>query len=229
MLQDLEKTHPSNSAAPSPVSWGYGQGPNGPTHWGNLSAEFALCSDGRLQSPINIETGVVSADLPPLRWQLDGAGPLRLRASRGNGTLAGREAFDGHAFEVEGLRGPVISVDGQDYCLQELRFHTPSEHTVAGRHLDAELQLVHVRRPTTEMLDGDGDAMGRVVGGAEPRLVVAAFLERVRLVRRARGFRPRGERRGEAEQGGGGRGMNVYKDGRARHRILFPALSFAAS
>lgn len=47
-------------------SWTY-SGDHGPEHWGGLSPEFAVCSNGREQSPINI-TDPQTAALPPLHF-----------------------------------------------------------------------------------------------------------------------------------------------------------------
>src|SRR5690242_4723545 len=46
-------------AAPAPadeVHWGY-SGEAGPEHWGALSPDFAKCSEGQEQSPIDIPAG----------------------------------------------------------------------------------------------------------------------------------------------------------------------------
>jgi len=37
-----------------PSHWGY-EGAQGPSHWGTLSPDFALCGSGHHQSPIDIE------------------------------------------------------------------------------------------------------------------------------------------------------------------------------
>ena len=181
LLKVLEKAVPAYIPPSKPVEWGYGSGLNGPAHWGDLSPDFALCSNGKSQSPINIEAGVVAAALPALGWQLEGDSPLRVRHSLGNTSVAGRASYDGHAFGVsllDELQGPAMAVDGQDFRLVALRFHTPSEHTVAGRRFDGEIQLVHVRAPTIEMLDGAAATRPESALSAEPpRLIVSAFLE----------------------------------------------------
>lgn len=34
-------------------------------------------------------------------------------------------------------------IDGQKYTLLQFHFHTPSEHTVNGKHFDMEMHMVH--------------------------------------------------------------------------------------
>ena len=45
--------------------WGY-QGEAAPQNWGKLDAKFALCANGKNQSPIDL-SGFVEADLKPLK------------------------------------------------------------------------------------------------------------------------------------------------------------------
>lgn len=80
------------------------------------------------------------------------------------------EEYDGHSFTVTLLGDPKLFIDGAAYALREMRMHTPSEHTVDGKHFDMELQLVHT------LTSGSGGAQHVVVsvlfsagsGGAEP-------------------------------------------------------------
>src|SRR4051812_14911536 len=48
--------------AAGPPHWSYA-GESGPSHWGALAPEYALCAAGHNQSPINITT-TVAKDLP---------------------------------------------------------------------------------------------------------------------------------------------------------------------
>jgi carbonic anhydrase len=47
--------------------WGY-SGSEGPSHWGELSPEFAACKTGHLQSPVDI-VDAQSADLPAIQFE----------------------------------------------------------------------------------------------------------------------------------------------------------------
>ena len=51
-------------AADQAAHWSY-EGEEGPEHWGEISADYHMCRDGRNQSPIDLE-GNISADLPEL-------------------------------------------------------------------------------------------------------------------------------------------------------------------
>jgi len=51
-------------AADQAAHWSY-EGEEGPERWGEISADYHMCRDGRNQSPIDLE-GNISADLPEL-------------------------------------------------------------------------------------------------------------------------------------------------------------------
>ena len=54
------------SVGADPSSWSY-TGASGPTKWGKLSKEFAVCGTGTMQSPIDIaDKDVRKGDLPAL-------------------------------------------------------------------------------------------------------------------------------------------------------------------
>ena len=55
----------------------------------------------------------------------------------------GKEFYNGHTFEVEGMGAPTMVLDGITYTLAQFHTHTPSEHTVAGRYYDMEMHFVH--------------------------------------------------------------------------------------
>jgi len=40
----------------------YSQGPNGPEHWGELKADWAICKSGSQQSPLSITPNLVVTD-----------------------------------------------------------------------------------------------------------------------------------------------------------------------
>ena len=168
LLAELQKQVPEYTPPPPALNWAYGKGPDGPANWANLSPDFQLCSDGKAQSPINIELDLTAAELPSLGWQLPGETPFKVKANKGSSVLTGREFYDGHTFEVDDLGEPVMTVDGTDYVLEEFHFHTPSEHAVAGRHYDAEIQFVHVEKGK----EGSNDPSAR-------RLIAAAFFQKV--------------------------------------------------
>ncbi len=111
------------------VHFGY-EGEVGPEYWGTLKPEYALCGTGRKQSPIDI-TKPASADLPALTLNYH---PTALKIIN-----------NGHAIQVNYDAGSSVQVNGIRYALKQFHFHSPSEHTVGGRHLPLEMHLVHKR------------------------------------------------------------------------------------
>ena len=122
--------------------WGYGDGADGPAHWGDLSSDWVMCKAGQQQSPINLGPDVEEVKMPALGWVVTDT-DASVTHKVGTSTQEGREFYNGHTFEVEDLGAPTLLLDGTEYTLQQFHFHTPSEHTVEGRHYDMEMHLVH--------------------------------------------------------------------------------------
>jgi carbonic anhydrase len=74
--------------------WAY-TGEDGPAAWGRLSPEFATCSSGTSQSPIDL-TGAVSAALPALGIVMN---PIPL-VLENNGHTIGQQAPPGSILQV---------------------------------------------------------------------------------------------------------------------------------
>jgi carbonic anhydrase len=107
--------------------WAYG-GAENPTHWGELSEDFAQCEQGRAQSPINIE-------------QSQNSSPANLEFSYQPTPLA--IVNNGHSIQVNYQPGSTVTIDGETYELKQFHFHTPSEHELSGDAAPMELHLVH--------------------------------------------------------------------------------------
>ncbi|MBE9532271.1 MAG: carbonic anhydrase family protein [Proteobacteria bacterium] len=116
----VEKKH----AAPH---WGY-SGADGPTHWGDLSADFSACKNGKKQSPIDI-TGVSPENLSAIDFNYKSSKLSILN--------------NGHTIQANYDSGSTIEVDGKKFDLLQFHFHGPSEHTVDGEHALMEMHLVH--------------------------------------------------------------------------------------
>eukprot|EP00257_Ricinus_communis_P010029 XP_002529417.2 alpha carbonic anhydrase 7 [Ricinus communis] len=105
----------------------------GPARWGELTEEWKTCSSGSMQSPI---------DLPiNQRVQL---------ASSTEGLNRNYSASDailkntGHDIELEWEAGAgTIEINGTEYTLKQLHWHSPSEHTINGRRFALEMHMVH--------------------------------------------------------------------------------------
>lgn len=104
-----------------------------PDKWGDLSPEYCLCANGTRQSPINIvrSAAVLDRSLKPLDRHYHPA----------NCTLVD------NGFNVMVKYGGDVGtmvMDGKNYTLEQLHWHSPSEHTIDGVQYPMEMHLVHV-------------------------------------------------------------------------------------
>jgi carbonic anhydrase len=110
----------------SEVHWSY-SGEEGPENWGNLSPAFKDAI-GEFQSPIDIAA----------------------ESERDGVEFFYRDGYfsilnNGHTLQVipEAGEENYIVIEGVRYNLQQLHFHTPSEHTLNGKHAAMEIHFVH--------------------------------------------------------------------------------------
>jgi carbonic anhydrase len=107
--------------------WTY-QGAAGPENWGELSADFKVCSLGMEQTPIDLkssiraETGLVEPAFQPM--------PLKIHNN-------------GHTIQVHCAEGSHSAISGQKFGLVQFHFHHPSEHLLSGKATEMELHFVH--------------------------------------------------------------------------------------
>lgn len=106
--------------------WSY-EGDTGPANWGHNSPDWAVCADGRYQSPIDIK-GAIDANLGSIN--------INIRPS----ALA--FGLDGPTFAIPYQTGSMLMMNGTRYQLQQFHFHHLSEHTVNGKHFPMEAHLV---------------------------------------------------------------------------------------
>jgi carbonic anhydrase len=130
--------------------WGY-SGAGGPEHWSKLDPQFAACSTGKYETPIDIKQAT-SADLPALQFNY-AATPTSV-------------VDNGHTVMVTYAPGSTFIVGAKKYELKQFHFHHPSEEAIDGRHADMVAHLVHA--------DADGHlavvAVMLVRGAANPAL-----------------------------------------------------------
>ncbi|KAK3405790.1 hypothetical protein EUGRSUZ_K02031 [Eucalyptus grandis] len=107
-------------------------GPQGPSHWGSLSPTFAACAQGQRQSPVNLvrNATVLNKNLKPLTRDYRPA----------NATLVNNGINIGVVYEEEVGN---LSVNGKNFSLKQMHWHSPSEHSIDGIQFPAELHLVH--------------------------------------------------------------------------------------
>ena len=112
-------------AAPPPsggwrTPWSY-DGAKGAAHWSELDTEYAACSAGRAQSPIDIGR-TTKAALPALHFEFRN-GPVRII---NNGYTAVRVNYPVG-------NGDFLTVGDTRYELTQFHFHHPSEEYVHGK------------------------------------------------------------------------------------------------
>jgi carbonic anhydrase len=127
---ELERPNTAQDNNSNPPEWGYGES-NGPKKWASLDPSYHLCGDGMQQSPIDIVlTDVVPQDLPDVTYFYQ---PSSIYVFN-----------NGHTLESTYDPGSYIILDDVEYDLQQVHFHSLSEHTVAfGAHYPIEMHLVH--------------------------------------------------------------------------------------
>jgi len=117
-----EETHPAHE-----THWSY-EGAGSPEHWGDLKPDYITCKLGKSQSPVNISTKV-HAKQHDIAFSYNG------------------EATDivnnGHTIQVNLAPGSTITVGDKTYALLQFHFHSPSEHTINGRHAPMVVHMVH--------------------------------------------------------------------------------------
>lgn len=119
------------------IHWGY-EADNGPETWGSMNSEWALCTDGREQSPIDL-TNAAMTELPAVDLDRPGEGEVEVLTQAGV-----INALDnGHTIQVNSKTGEKLAVGEKTYALLQFHFHAPSEHTVDGEHFPMEMHFVH--------------------------------------------------------------------------------------
>ena len=119
-----------------PAHWGY-SGSKGPETWGNLNPAYALCAQGTQQSPINIS-----------RTNTKGGFNWKFNYKNSSLQIAHNEHMDdiidnGHTIQVNVEEGSTFELNKTIYHLKQFHFHTPSEHTIDGKHAPMEIHFVH--------------------------------------------------------------------------------------
>ncbi|MFG6177514.1 carbonic anhydrase [Halomonas sp. THAF12] len=132
-------------------TWSYAE----TRQWATLSADYAVCSSGHNQSPVNI-VAPLEADFPI---------PVLDYPVVGNSVL-----HDGHTLKVEFPTGNTLAVADRSYRLRQLHFHVPAEHRIEGRTFPMEAHLVH------EAEDGRLAVLAVLFELGEPSQAVTALL-----------------------------------------------------
>ena len=131
-----KKDSHSTKETARPVHWSYG-GEDGPGHWANLSPVYAACGQGRAQSPVDLGASVTKGKVN-----------LELNYKTTSLNIAHNELVDdiidnGHTIQITAQEGSTLKLGDKVYQLKQFHFHTPSEHTLNGKHLPMEMHMVH--------------------------------------------------------------------------------------
>jgi carbonic anhydrase len=154
----VERIRGAKKSESTPPDWGY-SGEIGPSEWGGLGPEFAMCALGKNQSPVDL-AGALEVDEPP-EPSLDYA------------QTPSEFVHKGQAIQVNYSSGNTMSVEGRDFQLLQMHFHTPSEHTVDGETFPLEAHFVHADE------DGNLAVLGLFVEEGEPSDQIEALLQEV--------------------------------------------------
>ncbi len=119
------------------IYWDYGDAA-GPTKWGTLSPDFALCDEGRQQSPIDLSVAVANDKEVEVRRNFQ---PVKVHISYQESTVSLLD--NGHTIQVSFDEGNTIDVGNKKFALVQYHFHAPSEHTMDGKHFPMEVHFVH--------------------------------------------------------------------------------------
>ena len=107
--------------------WSY-EGEAGPENWGELAHDYHLCREGNEQSPID------------LRWKKPQSG----HEMKFDYQATGAKVVDnGHTVQVNFSPGSKLSLEGKDFDLLQMHFHTRSEHSLSKKHFPLEAHFVH--------------------------------------------------------------------------------------
>jgi carbonic anhydrase len=123
---------PASAPAQWKTPWTY-EGERGADHWSALDRDYAVCSTGKEQSPVDIHNAQ-PADLPPLRFEYH-AGPLKYLINNGATIRVNYHDAPG--------TGNFLIVGSTRYQLTQFHFHRPSEEYVDGKPYAMEVHLMH--------------------------------------------------------------------------------------
>ncbi|KAG8655219.1 alpha carbonic anhydrase 7 [Manihot esculenta] len=143
----------------------YHNGHKGPVYWGHLRQEWSVCSNGSMQSPIDLLDESVQV--------VSNLGRLKRSYKPSNATLKNR--FHDMTIQWESGAG-YIQINGIRYYLKQCHWHSPSEHAINGRKYALESHMLH------ESLDGKVAVVGIVYKIGRPDSFLSSLTGHLRSV-----------------------------------------------
>ncbi|KAL3632511.1 hypothetical protein CASFOL_025495 [Castilleja foliolosa] len=131
MAVNADNNHPPEEEDESLFAYESKNG-KGPEVWGDLSPKWKACKKGTIQSPIDLtDDGVlILPTIGRLRRKYKLA--LAIMKNRGHDIMV----------EFEGDAGGAV-INGTEYRLQQVHWHTPAEHSRNRIRYEMEVHLVH--------------------------------------------------------------------------------------
>ena len=118
----------SVSALATAEEWSY-HGGTGPGHWGSLSEDFAVCSVGTQQSPIDL-AGAISASGAAPALMMNSISDVQVSRNARGVTYSAASVDAG------------LTLNGIDFTLLQFPFHARSEHHINGEDFPLEVHFV---------------------------------------------------------------------------------------
>lgn len=116
------------ATAQDDAEWSY-EGETGPDEWGSLDEDYAVCSEGSAQSPVDIAEAM-ETDLVDVTIDFASVSAMNI-------------INNGHTVEVTIDPGSTSEIDGVVHELKQFHAHTPSEHAIDSERQAMELHFVH--------------------------------------------------------------------------------------
>ncbi len=136
VIKDSLNKHAKVTNSSRPAHWSY-TAEEGPNRWGELSPVYALCKDGKNQSPINLSSDLNGSATV---WEFNYASTsLRIAHNENMDDIVD----NGHTIQVTVDEGSKFTFAGEVYHLKQFHFHCPSEHQVDGKAFPMEVHFVH--------------------------------------------------------------------------------------
>jgi len=108
------------------AEWSY-TGDTGPAHWGDLSPEYTACTHGKNQSPVDIKDAY-NYEHARIKFDFE--------------HLSNNVYFGAHGLVIN-FESAGFTLENHKYKLDQLHFHSPSEHRIAGKSFPLEAHFVN--------------------------------------------------------------------------------------